>query len=218
MLRVSVDIGGTFTDMVVAAADGSVEMFKSPSTHDQLSRGVMNCLGKAAEHYRTSLDGLLAEVDTIIHGTTVTTNALLTRAGAATGMITTEGFRDIIEMRRGMRVGYTPYNLKVAFPEPLIPRFRRLTVRERVRFDGASRTVVDGPFAETRELIAGFWLLQCDSLQECIDWIKRCPSPFDGPSEIEIRQVFEAEDFGAEFTEELREQEERLRARIAGKD
>ena len=88
----------------------------------------------------------------------------------------------------------------------------------RVRFDGASRTVVDGPFAETRELIAGFWLLQCDSLQECIDWIKRCPSPFDGPSEIEIRQVFEAEDFGAEFTEELREQEERLRARTAGQD
>lgn len=87
----------------------------------------------------------------------------------------------------------------------------------RVRFDGASRTVIDGPFAETRELIAGFWLLQCDSLQECIDWIKRSPNPFDGESEIEIRQVFEAEDFGAEFTPELREQEERLRAQLAGK-
>lgn len=87
----------------------------------------------------------------------------------------------------------------------------------RVRFDGATRTVIDGPFAETRELIAGFWMLQCDSLQECIDWIKRSPNPFDIPSEIEIRQVFEAEDFGAEFTPELREQEERLRAQLAGK-
>lgn len=87
----------------------------------------------------------------------------------------------------------------------------------RVRFDGTTRTVIDGPFAETRELIAGFWMLQCDSLQECIDWIKRSPNPFDTPSEIEIRQVFEAEDFGAEFTPELREQEERLRAQLAGK-
>lgn len=87
----------------------------------------------------------------------------------------------------------------------------------RVRFDGTTRTVIDGPFAETRELIAGFWMLQCDSLQECIDWIKRSPNPFDIPSEIEIRQVFEAEDFGAEFTPELREQEERLRAQLAGK-
>lgn len=87
----------------------------------------------------------------------------------------------------------------------------------RVRFDGATRTVVDGPFTETRELIAGFWMLQCDSLQECIDWIKRSPNPFDGPSDIEIRQVFEAEDFGAEFTPELREQEDRLRAQLAGK-
>ncbi|MFZ5959961.1 YciI family protein [Pseudomonas sp. QL9] len=87
----------------------------------------------------------------------------------------------------------------------------------RVRFDGATRTVIDGPFTETHELIAGFWMLQCDSLQECIDWIKRSPNPFDIPSEIEIRQVFEAEDFGAEFTPELREQEERLRAQLAGK-
>jgi hypothetical protein len=86
----------------------------------------------------------------------------------------------------------------------------------RVRFSGASRTVIDGPFAETKELIAGFWLLQVKSLEEAIEWVKRCPNPLDGESEIEIRQVFEAEDFGAEFTPELREQEERLRAQIAG--
>jgi hypothetical protein len=87
----------------------------------------------------------------------------------------------------------------------------------RVRFSGSRRTVIDGPFAETRELVAGFWLLQVKSKEEAIEWIKRCPNPMPGESEIEIRQVFEAEDFGAEFTPELREQEERLRAGIASK-
>jgi hypothetical protein len=82
----------------------------------------------------------------------------------------------------------------------------------RVRFSGAQRTVIDGPFAETKELICGFWLWQCKSLDEAIEWVKRCPNPYDGEAEIEIRQVFEAEDFGPEFTPELREQEERLRA------
>jgi hypothetical protein len=83
----------------------------------------------------------------------------------------------------------------------------------RVRFSGDKRTVIDGPFAETKELIAGFWLWQVKSKEEAIEWVKRCPNPFPGKeSEIEIRQVFEAEDFGAEFTPELRKQEERLRA------
>ncbi|MEO8411557.1 MAG: YciI family protein [Propionivibrio sp.] len=82
----------------------------------------------------------------------------------------------------------------------------------RVKFSGNSRTVVDGPFAETKELVAGFWLWQVKSMAEAIDWVKRCPNPHDGESEIELRQVFEAEDFGAEFTPELREQEARVRA------
>jgi hypothetical protein len=81
----------------------------------------------------------------------------------------------------------------------------------RVRFSGAKRTVIDGPFAETKELVAGFWLWKCKSRQEAIDWVKRCPNPMPGESEIEIRQVFEAEDFGAALTPELKEQEERLR-------
>ncbi len=86
----------------------------------------------------------------------------------------------------------------------------------RVRFSGGKRTVVDGPFAETKELVAGFWLWQCKSKEEAIEWVKRCPDPMPGEdSEIEIRQLFEAEDFGAEFTPELREQEERLRAEMA---
>jgi hypothetical protein len=88
----------------------------------------------------------------------------------------------------------------------------------RVKFSGSKRTVIDGPFAETKELIAGFWLWQVKSKEEAIEWVKRCPNPFPGTeSEIEIRQLFEAEDFGAEFTPELREQEERLRAQMGKK-
>ena len=83
----------------------------------------------------------------------------------------------------------------------------------RVRFP--DRTVIDGPFAETKELVAGFWLIQAKSLDEAIEWVKRAPSPHDEETEIEIRQVFEADDFGDEFTPELREQEERLRAQAA---
>ena len=83
----------------------------------------------------------------------------------------------------------------------------------RVKFSGNKRTVVDGPFTETKELIAGFWLWNVKSKEEAIEWVKRCPNPHNGDSEIEIRQVFEAEDFGTEFTPELREQEERVRAK-----
>ena len=86
----------------------------------------------------------------------------------------------------------------------------------KVRFSGSRRTVVDGPFAEAKELIAGFWIFNVKSLEEAIEWVKRCPNPMLGDSEIEIRQIFEAEDFGAEFTPELREQEAKLRERIAG--
>jgi len=87
---------------------------------------------------------------------------------------------------------------------------------KRVKFAAGKRTVVDGPFAETKELIAGFWLWQCKSMDEAVEWVKRCPDPMPGEeSEIEIRQVFEAEDFGAEFTPELRAQEERQRAASA---
>ena len=86
---------------------------------------------------------------------------------------------------------------------------------KRVKFSGANRTVIDGPFTETKELIAGFWLWQVRSMDEAIEWLKR--APFDGGTEVEIRQVFEAEDFGAELTPELREQEERLRKQSSGK-
>jgi hypothetical protein len=87
----------------------------------------------------------------------------------------------------------------------------------RVRFSGDKRTVIDGPFTETKELVAGFWLWKLNSLQEAIDWVKRCPNPHRGESEIEIRPLFEAEDFGEAFTPELREQEERIRAQVEKK-
>ena len=86
---------------------------------------------------------------------------------------------------------------------------------KRVRFDGPKRTVIDGPFAETKELIAGYWLWQVRSMDEAIEWVKRCPNPMPGESEIEVRQIFEADDFGAELTPELRAKEERLRQEAA---
>ena len=88
---------------------------------------------------------------------------------------------------------------------------------KRVRFSGKQRTVIDGPFPETKELIAGYWIWETKSLHEAVEWVKKCPNPMPGESEIEIRQIFEAEDFGAEFTPELREQEERLRKEMEAK-
>jgi hypothetical protein len=87
----------------------------------------------------------------------------------------------------------------------------------RVKFSGTKRTVIDGPFAESKELIAGYWIWQVKSKEEAIEWVKRCPNPTGAESEIEIRQLFEAEDFGEEFTPALREQEERLRSRMTSK-
>jgi hypothetical protein len=84
----------------------------------------------------------------------------------------------------------------------------------RVRFNGSERTVIDGPFAETKELIAGFWLWEVRSMEEAVEWVKRCPNPMDGESVIEIRQVFEADDFGENMTPELREAEERVRRQV----
>ena len=87
----------------------------------------------------------------------------------------------------------------------------------RVRFSGKQRTVIDGPFAETKELVAGYWIWQVKSKQEAVEWVKRCPNPMPGDSDIEIRQLFEAEDFGAELTPELREQAERVYTQVSSK-
>jgi hypothetical protein len=87
----------------------------------------------------------------------------------------------------------------------------------RVKFSGAKRTVIDGPFKETKDLVCGFWMFQVESKEEALEWVKRCPNPVEGETEIEIRQVFEAEDFGPELTPELREAEQRMRDQIAAK-
>jgi hypothetical protein len=87
---------------------------------------------------------------------------------------------------------------------------------KRVQFSGSRRSVIDGPFSETKELVAGFWLWQVKSMEEAVEWVRRCPNPMEGDSEIEIRPVMEADDFGAELTPELRAQEERLRAQAEG--
>ena len=86
---------------------------------------------------------------------------------------------------------------------------------KRIHFSGSKRTVTDGPFPETKELIAGFWIWKVKSMEEAVEWVKKCPNPMHGESDIDIRQIFEAEEFGDEFTPELREQEERLRSKIA---
>ncbi len=88
---------------------------------------------------------------------------------------------------------------------------------KRVRFSGAKRTVIDGPFPEAKELIAGFWLWECKSMEEAVDWLKRCPNPHNEDADVEIRQVFEAEDFGDALTPELREQDDRLRRQMSSK-
>ena len=88
----------------------------------------------------------------------------------------------------------------------------------RVRFSGSTRSVIDGPFAETKELIAGFWIWQVKSKEEAIEWVKRCPNPMQGEAEVEIRQIFEAEDFGAEYTPEMRQRDDRLRAEVAARN
>jgi hypothetical protein len=88
---------------------------------------------------------------------------------------------------------------------------------KRVRFSGNRRTVIDGPFAETKELIAGYWIWQVRSMEEAVEWLKRCPNPMLGESDVEIRPVFEAEDFGENFTPEERERERRMREEIAGR-
>lgn len=88
----------------------------------------------------------------------------------------------------------------------------------RIRFSGQERTVIDGPFAETKELVAGYWLWKVKSMEEAVEWVKRCPNPHEEECEIEIRPVFEADDFGEAFTPELREQEERIRTQVTGSD
>lgn len=141
MWRIGIDVGGTFTDVVGIAPDGTGTLAKAASTPDDQSEGVLAGLANLAAAAGISLAALLENTERIVHGTTVATNALLERKGARTVMLTTEGHRDIIEMREGLKP--ERYNLRMAAPEPLVPRHRRIPVRERLRADGRIETALD---------------------------------------------------------------------------
>jgi len=153
MYRIGIDVGGTFTDLVAVDPDGRVTIAKAASTPEDQSVGVVEGLTLLARELGLDLHELLQATDLVVHGTTVATNALLERKGAAVGMLTTEGHRDIIEMREGLKDDR--YNLRMPPPIPLVPRARRLGVRERIRFDGKVATPLDG-----RSLEAGIGKLK----------------------------------------------------------
>src|SRR5262245_31469648 len=141
MYRIGIDVGGTFTDLVSVDAQGRVTFAKAPSTPADQSRGVMDGLGRLAGELGLDTAAMLARTERIVHGTTVATNALLEHKGAKVGLLTTEGHRDIIEMREGLKDDR--YNLRQPPPAQLVPRERRLGVRERLRPDGRVETALD---------------------------------------------------------------------------
>ncbi|MCB9927907.1 MAG: hydantoinase/oxoprolinase family protein [Alphaproteobacteria bacterium] len=141
MFRIGIDVGGTFTDLVAVDDDGGVTFAKSPSTPADQSIGVMEGLARLADALGLGLEALLAQTQRIVHGTTVATNALLERKGATVGLLTTEGHRDILEMREGLKPDR--YNMRMPRAEPLVPRDRRLGVRERIRPEGTVEIPLD---------------------------------------------------------------------------
>src|SRR5262252_9195675 len=148
MYRIGIDVGGTFTDLVAVDETGQIVCVKAPSTPADPARAVMDGLGRLAGALGSELDVLLRETERIVHGTTVATNALLEGKGARVGLLATEGHRDVIEMREGLKEDR--YNLRMPPPEPLAPRSRRIGVRERVRADVRVSTPLDGPTAPMR--------------------------------------------------------------------
>ncbi len=141
--RIGIDVGGTFTDLVAIAGDGGTVMAKAASTPADQSLGVLAGLANLAAALGVGLDELLSRTEHIIHGTTVATNALLERRGARVAMLTTQGHRDVVEMREGLKPDR--YNLRMAPPEPLVPRHRRIPVAERLRADGRVETALEAP-------------------------------------------------------------------------
>ena len=140
MYKIGIDVGGTFTDFVIAAEAGRPRFFKTQTTPDDPSIGVINGLREAASEHGLSLDQLLGDTDLVIHGSTVATNTLVERKGAKVGLVTTEGFRDLLEMREGLKEDR--YNLRMTPVEPLAARYLRVGVPERVRANG----LVERPF------------------------------------------------------------------------
>ena len=161
--RIGIDIGGTFTDLVAVDRGGRTWIAKAPSTPADQSAGVLDGLERLAAAMELGLPALLARTERIVHGTTVATNAILERKGAAVGLLTTEGHRDVLEMREGLKPDR--YNLRLAPPEPLAPRRRRLGVRERLRADGAVETPLDP--ASLEDAVAALRRQGVDSVAIC---------------------------------------------------
>ncbi|MDP2644110.1 MAG: hydantoinase/oxoprolinase family protein [Desulfobacterales bacterium] len=141
MYKIGIDVGGTHTDGVLVAPGGAIHIAKAETTPGNLSEGVLNCCAKLGRHVSEDLDQFLSKVELILHGTTVGTNAVLQAKDPKVGSVVTDGFRDIVEMRRGARD--TLYNLKVEFPQPLSPRFLRIPVKERVSYEGKQLLALD---------------------------------------------------------------------------
>src|SRR5215472_13547091 len=141
MYRIGIDVGGTFTDLVAVDDFGRATLAKVPSTPEDPSAGVLDGLKLLADALSIPMTALLAQTERIVHGTTVATNALLERSGAKVGLLTTEGHRDVIEMREGLKDDR--YNLRLPPPEQLVPRKLRVGVRERLRADGKVETPLD---------------------------------------------------------------------------
>ena len=163
MYRIGIDVGGTFTDLVAVDPAGRATLAKTTSTPRDPSIGVMDGLARLAEALSLPLSQLLAETERIVHGTTVATNALLEQKGAKVGLLTTEGHRDVLEMREGLKDDR--YNLRVPPPEPLVPRQRRLGVRERMRADGSVESPLDE--ASLQEAIATLKRAEVDAVAVC---------------------------------------------------
>src|SRR5690349_13756416 len=158
MYRIGIDVGGTFTDLVAIDQGGATILAKVPSTPQDPSIGVLDGIEQLATRLGLDRAALLVQTNRIVHGTTVATNALLERKGARLGLLTTEGHRDVIEMREGLKDDR--YNLRMPPPEPLVPRVRRLGVRERLRFDGAVAIALD-----RRSLRAAIAVLQGERVE-----------------------------------------------------
>lgn len=159
--RVCVDVGGTFTDCLVMDETGNLTQFKSLTTPSDPTDGLLGAIGKAALHHRQELDQFLGSIDILVHGTTLATNTLLTHQGARTGMLTTKNFRDILEIRRGIKpVHISLYNLFIPPNKPLIPRSRRLGIEERCLYTGEIAT----PLNE-EEVAAAVTKLQADGVE-----------------------------------------------------
>ena len=161
--QIGIDVGGTFTDLVAGGADGVIFKTKSPSTPGAESEGIMASLADAATHYGLGLDGLLASTEVIVLGTTVVTNTMLEYSGANTGLITTGGFRDVIELRRSYREHL--FDLRLKAPHPIIPRHKRLGVTERIDFRGDVQIPLDEE--EARSAVARLKELDVESVAVC---------------------------------------------------